>query len=89
MSPQRVEAANRQVVTGPQMEKLAHKLGDIGHGLSRKRVTYLRRRGLLDGWQDHDELLRDGVEPEWKYYLGDVLAAHQKAARYKIRGQVR
>lgn len=88
VSRDRVEAANRQVVTGPQVEKLAYKLGDMGSGLNRKRVTYLRRRALLEGWQDDDER-RNGIEPEWKYYLGDVLAAHQKAKQYTPKKRVR
>ncbi len=86
-SEARVKKANRKVVTGPQVEKLAYKLGDCGRGLNRKRVTYLRRRGLLAGWRDSTPI--GGVEPEWKYRLGDVLAAHQKARSYKQSGQGR
>lgn len=88
VTPERVEAANRQVVTGPQVEKLAYKLGELAQGLNRKRVTYLRRRKLLKGWQDDGECHGD-VDPEWKYYLGDVLAAHQKAKQYTPKKRVR
>ena len=88
VTPERVEAANRQVVTGPQVEKLAYKLGELAQGLNRKRVTYLRRRNLLQGWQDDGECHSD-VDPEWKYYLGDVLAAHQKAKQYTPKKRVR
>ena len=88
VNPERVEAANRQVVTGPQVEKLAYKLGELAEGLNRKRVTYLRRRNLLQGWQD-EAGQRNKVEAEWKYYLGDVLAAHQKAKTYTPKKRVR
>ena len=86
ISAERVEAANRQVVTGPQMEKLARKLGDVGKGLTRKRVTYLRNRGLLKGWKDENTI--EGVEPEWKYHLGDVLKAHQSVITFSQRKRV-
>lgn len=83
ISKERLEAANRQVVTGPQVEKLAYKLGDLGKGLNRKRVTYLRNRGLLRGWKDKETI--KGVEPEWKYHLGDVLKAHQSVITFTQR----
>ncbi|MGC5249659.1 hypothetical protein ACPXB3_22375 [Gordonia sp. DT219] len=90
VSPERVAAANRQIVTGPQVEKLARKLGDTGKGLNRKRVTYLRNRGLLKGWQDkpNEDQHPDAPSPEWKYRLGDVLDAHEKANTYPRRTRV-
>nr|DAI63912.1 MAG TPA: hypothetical protein [Caudoviricetes sp.] len=67
-----VDEANRQAVTSVQMEKLAHKLGDVGKGLTKNRVDYLRRKGFLAGTQDEDT-------GSWSYSLGDVLAAHKRA----------
>ncbi len=77
----RVEKANRQVLTAGQIEKIAPKLGDLGTGLTRKRVTYLRVSGLLKGWINASDA--DQVSAEWRYHLGDVLAAHQTAKVYK------
>ena len=71
-----VAAANKQVVTGAQVERMAHKLGDQARGLTRKRVTYLRNRNLLNGTRDDDT-------GEWFYYLGDILTAHATAATYR------
>lgn len=69
---QMMAEANRHQVDAGRVEKLAHKLGDQAKGLTRKRVDYLRRRGLLVGeW--------DEVTGKWWYRLGDVLAAHKRA----------
>ena len=76
----RLEAANRKVMTGVQIEKLAHKLGDDGKGLTRKRVDSLRIRHGLSGSQDADTRV-------WFYRLGDVIKAHREAKRYKPRQQ--
>jgi hypothetical protein len=75
VSPERVEAANRQLVTAQQVAKLARKLGDQGKGLTYERVRTLRRRaGLNVAYQD------EGTGTIF-YRLGDVLAAHQKYSR--------
>lgn len=76
ISQNRIDAANRQVVTGPQMEKLARKLGDQGKGLTERRVKHLRDRGLLSGTKDGDT---------WFYHLGDILAAHERARATRAR----
>ncbi|MDL9944192.1 hypothetical protein QSJ19_01065 [Gordonia sp. ABSL11-1] len=78
VTPNRVKAANRQVVTGPQVEKLARQLGDDGQGLTERRVKYLRNKGLLTGTQDGDS-------DTWFYYLGDVIAAHKRAKASRAR----
>lgn len=78
VTPGRVKAANRQVVTGPQIEKLARQLADDGKGLNERRVKYLRTKGFLTGTQDPET-------GTWFYHLGDVLAAHQRAKATRAR----
>lgn len=64
----RLTAANRQVVTRDQAERLAPKLGELGEGLTARRVKYLENRGALD---------RVGTDSGVAFYrLGDVLHAH-------------
>lgn len=72
------DAANRQVMTGVQIEKLSHKLGEDGKGLTRKRIDSLRIRHGLDGTRDTDTNV-------WFYRLGDVIKAHREAKRYRPR----
>ncbi|MBF6328750.1 hypothetical protein IU452_09485 [Nocardia transvalensis] len=73
----RLRAANNTVLTADQVEKIAHRLGDIGIGLNRDRVRYLAKKGL------HAAAV-DGVT---KFYrLGDVLVAHLKHARRRRGG---
>lgn len=76
ISRAQVDAANRQVVTSSQVEVLARKLGEDFRTLNRKRVDYLRKRGVLRG-ECHDG--------EWFYRLGDVLEAHRVARVYRSR----
>ena len=76
-----VEEANRQVVTGRQVERLAHKLGDQAKGITERRVKYLRTKGFLTGTQDPET-------QTWFYRLGDVLAAHRRARVEKTRPRV-
>ncbi|WP_280317278.1 hypothetical protein [Nocardia wallacei] len=68
----RLRAANGKVVTAYQVEKIAPKLGDVGHGLNRDRVRYLVKQGLRECGQDGDTKF---------YRLGDVLVAHMRHAR--------
>ncbi|ROZ88997.1 hypothetical protein [Gordonia sp. OPL2] len=80
VTPTKVKAANKQVVTGPQVEKLARQLGDEARGLTRKRVDHLRRIGELDGTQDAES-------GTWFYHLGDVIDAHKRAKQYRRAGK--
>lgn len=67
---ERLEAANRQVLTAGQAEKIAHKLGDLGKRLTVERVHGLNRRG-------HLRPVSTDVESGTKFYrLGDILHAH-------------
>lgn len=77
----RVEAANRQVVTGPQVEKLARQLGDEGKGLTERRVKYLRNKGFLSGTQDSET-------GTWFYRFGDVLSAQRRAKATRMHHRV-
>ncbi|GAS92669.1 hypothetical protein [Mycolicibacterium brisbanense] len=66
----RVRAANRQVVTAGQVEKIAGKLGLLGKGLNKRRVeTLVRQRELSPCARDGDVRF---------YRLGDVLDAHHR-----------
>lgn len=78
LDPIRLQHANRQVMTGPQIERLAYKLGDQGKGLTRKRIDSLRIRHALAHTMD------EGV---YFYRLGDVIEAHAAAKRYRQRRQ--
>lgn len=72
---ERVQAANRQVVTAEQAERIAARLGDLGHGLTAARVRTLRKKG---------HLRHVSVDPDSQalfYRLGDVLDAHHRVAR--------
>ncbi|GAC71016.1 hypothetical protein [Gordonia soli] len=81
VTPAKVEAANRQVVTARQVEKLARQLGDEGRGLTVRRVKYLREHDMLTGTKDHDS-------DTWFYHLGDVIAAHKRARENRARPKV-
>lgn len=74
LSASLVTEANRQVVTAPQVEGFARRTGLLADGLNESRVTYLRKRHGLRGHQDPDTRT-------WFYRLGDVIAAHQAAAK--------
>lgn len=70
-----VEAANRQLVTATQIEKLAYKLGDQAKGLNYERIRTLKRRGEL-------EVAAEDPDTGTQFYrLGDVLAAHRRCVR--------
>lgn len=75
IDPARVRAANRQVLTAGQVERIAKRLGPIGAGLNKRRVETLAASGRLRPCA-RDE----GVE---FYALGDVLDAHYRHARRK------
>ena len=66
------QAALSSVLTGPQIEKLAHQLGDRGKGLTERRVKHLRTKHGLIGTQDPET-------GTWFYKLGDVLEAQRRA----------
>lgn len=78
---QRVQAANRQVLTAGQVEKISGKLGALGTGLNKRRVETLNKSGQL-----RPCAIDDGVK---FYRLGDVLDAHHRNARRnrKIAGR--
>lgn len=79
IDPQRVKAANGQVLTAPQIEKLGGRLGDLGKGLDRRRVYRLKvAKELRPSFTDRDT----GTE---FYRLGDVLDAHFRYARRERR----
>ena len=77
--------ANRKVVTGPQVEKLAYKLGDCGRGLNQTGDVPASARSARRLATPH----RSVASSPRKHRLGDVLAAHQKARSYKQSGQGR
>lgn len=69
----RVDAANRQVLTAGQVEKVARRLGEVGQGLTKRRVETLAKQGRI-----HPA----AVDGETRFYrLGDVLDAHKRHAR--------
>lgn len=65
-----VEAANRQVLTAGQVEKIAPKLGAMGVGLNKRRVETLMRKGRLKCYA------KDGDTQFFR--LGEVLDAHHR-----------
>lgn len=67
VNPVQLQAANNQILTAYQVEKIAGKLGPIGKGLTRDRVRYLEKHGLRVAARDGDTKF---------YRLGDVLVAH-------------
>ena len=70
---ERVEKANRQVLTAGQIEKVARRLGEVGQGLTKRRVETLARHGRI-----HPA----AVDGDTRFYrLGDVLDAHKRHAR--------
>lgn len=76
IDPQRLRAANGQVVTAYQVEKIAAKLGAVGKGLNRDRVRYLvRAKSLRSCATDGDTTF---------YRLGDVLQSHIRHAKHRI-----
>lgn len=69
----RVNAANRQVLTAGQIEKVARRLGDVGQGLTKGRVETLAK---------HGKVKPAGIDGKTRFYrLGDVLDAHKRHAR--------
>lgn len=66
-----VEAANRQLLTASQVEQIARRLGERGHGLNRQRVWRLVEAGKVRPSGDGEPVFR----------LGDVLAAHESTPR--------
>lgn len=70
---ERVEKANRQVLTAGQVEKVARRLGEVGQGLTKRRVETLAR---------HSRIHPAAVDGDTRFYrLGDVLDAHKRHAR--------
>jgi len=80
ISPARVGAANRQLVTAWQVEKLAHKLGERGKGLNRQRISRLMHKGALHP-------VGGGTADTYLFQLGDVLAAHDASPRRRSCGR--
>lgn len=67
---ERIASANRQILTAGQIEKIAHRLGDMGKRLTTDRVHGLNRRG-------HLKPVSADPETGTKFYrLGDILHAH-------------
>lgn len=72
VDPQRVEAANRSMVTLSTVGTVASKIGPPGAGLNRDRLRLLAK---------HGDVKHAHVDPESGtkfYHLGDVIAAHLK-----------
>lgn len=68
----RLAAANRQVLTAAQIEKIAPQLGDLGAGLNVRRLRTLVSQGKLKPAD---------ADGDTKFYrLGDVLDAHHRHA---------
>ena len=77
IDPARLRAANGQVLTSYQIERIATKLGAVGQGLNHNRVDFLARRGGLKPC---------AVDEQTRFYrLGEVLAAHLRHPRRKAR----
>lgn len=77
IDPQRVEAANKSLVTLATIGAIAARIGPLGEGLNRDRLRLLVK---------HGDVKADAEDREsgTKFYrLGDVLDAHQKR---KVRG---
>lgn len=70
---QRLAAANRQVLTAGQIERVAVKLGAWGEGLTKRRVETLVKAKKIK------PAAVDG--PTSFYQLGEVLDAHRRHAR--------
>lgn len=70
IDPQRLEAANRSIVTRDSVEVIAQKLGDLGQGLTARRVRTLEKAGVLRATG------KDRDSGTLFYKLGDVLTAH-------------
>lgn len=66
-----VEAANRQWLTASQVEQVARRLGERGHGLNRQRLWRLVEAGKV----------KPSGSGEPVFQLGDVLAAHETTPR--------
>lgn len=61
------------VLTAGQIEKVARRLGEVGQGLTKRRVETLARHGRI-----HPA----AVDGDTRFYrLGDVLDAHKRHAR--------
>lgn len=70
IDPQRLEAANRSVVTLSTIETIARRIGEPGRGLNRDRLRLLAKH--------HDvRPVGEDTESGTKFYqLGDVIDAH-------------
>ena len=64
-------AAKRQVLTGYQIDKVTHLLGERGEGLNRRRVEMLDKADALHPCS------RDKDTGTRFYRLGDIFEAHQ------------
>jgi hypothetical protein len=82
INPSRIDAANRVIVTAGQVDKLAHKLGELGDKLTETRIHTLNRGG-------HLRPVETDQQTGTKFYrLGDVLHAHttcEKRNRKKLQ----
>ena len=84
ISPDEIEKANRQIVTAPQVEVIARRLGGLGAGLDRHRVYRMvdakALRPLVNLVKGDKPQLH--VEP-YRFRLGDVLHAHYSQKKRK------
>lgn len=78
----KINEANRQIVTSGQVEKIAGKLGELGKNLTAQRVHSLNRGGYLR------PISIDGETGTKFYRLGDVLHAHYACVKRAKRKQV-
>lgn len=75
ITPTRLKAANKQVVTASTIETVAKQIGKHGAGLNARRLrTLAAKADLKPSAVDEDTGTRF-------YRLGDVLAAHQRLPR--------
>lgn len=74
ITPDRLKAANKQVITASTIEAVAKRLGERGEGLNARRLRTLVRHGLKPSRVDADSGTKF-------YRLGDVLKAHQSVPR--------
>lgn len=75
IDPQRLEAANRSIVTRDSVETIAGKLGEMGTGLTARRLRTLEKAGILNAAG------KDRDTGTLFYRLGDVLTAHMAHRR--------
>lgn len=76
-----IDEANRLTYTTTDIELLAKRIGEAGHGLNRQRIWRLVAAGRLEPIKALDP------KSEPRFMLGDVLEAHEKAPKRKSYGQ--